>query len=160
MIRPGLECVEQVGKGPYFDTLRQIAEDCGLNAMRNGPVLQNGDVSHQHSVALGSLLGVHQVLNAQSHCLLVEPPQQLQRRMHLGHKATQQVMTKLYIVCSFWTDRLSDQPLAITCFTGCFQREVHCKRLFANQDLVTHGSNMSCIRKADCLIVVDVTTTG
>ena len=62
----------------HLDAHRQVSEDCGLNPMRDCAKLQNRDVSDKHSVALSALLGIHEVLDAQRHRLLVEPPQQLQ----------------------------------------------------------------------------------
>lgn len=64
----------------HLDADRQVAEEGRLNSMRDGAELEYRYVGDQHSVALCTLLGFHQVLDAQRHCLLVEAPEQLQNQ--------------------------------------------------------------------------------
>ena len=65
--------------GTHLDADRQVAEERRLDSVGNGAELENGYVGNQHSVALCPLLGLHQILDAQRYCLLVEAPKQLQQ---------------------------------------------------------------------------------
>lgn len=65
----------------HLDADRQVAEERCLNSMGDGAKLEYRYISHQHSVTLRTLLGLHQILDSQRYRLVVETPEQLQKQV-------------------------------------------------------------------------------